>query len=190
MVGSQIKINMENDRKKEIIEAAKKLFALNGYSPTSMDDIAKDVGINKASLYYFFKGKEEIFAAIIEEVIAEIKTGLGAELKVCKPDSKCLAQMIDRTITTCLKNGIVIRPVDMKIAGLHPIVFSKILPMLAEMKKNLGKVLACYGVEQSDLAAEVLVNSVHAYVLQSKHGIKIAQQKNYSEYLASLFIKQ
>ena len=181
---------MENERKNEIISAAKKLFALKGYSPTSMDDIARDVGITKASLYYFFKGKEEIFAAIIEEVIAEIKFSLGAELKVCKPDSRCLAQMIDRTIATCLKNGIVIRPVDMKVAGLHPIVFTKILPMLAEMKKNLGKVLACYGVKHHDLAAEVLVNSVHAYVLQSKHGIKIAPQKAYSEYLASLFIKQ
>jgi transcriptional regulator, TetR family len=80
---------MENERKNEIISAAKKLFALKGYSPTSMDDIARDVGITKASLYYFFKGKEEIFAAIIEEVIAEIKFSLGAELKVCKPDSRC-----------------------------------------------------------------------------------------------------
>jgi AcrR family transcriptional regulator len=180
---------MKNEREKEIIEAAKALFAKNGYSPTSMDDIARDVGIAKASLYYFFKSKEEIFAAIIEEVIAEVKNSLDQELAVCKNTPADLARMIDRTIAICLKNGIVIRPVDMKVAGLHPIVFEKILPMLAEMKKNLGKVLACYGVAQSDLAAEVLVNSVHAYVLQSKHGIKIAPQKSYSEYLASLFIK-
>jgi len=154
-----------------------------------MDDIARDVGITKASLYYFFKGKEEIFAAIIEETISEIKSCLCQELNVCKPGPQALEMMIDRTISTCLKNGIVIRPVDMKVAGLHPIVFSKILPLLAGMKQALGKVLACYGVKKSDLAAEVLVNSVHAYVLQSKHGIKIAPQKIYSQYLASLFIK-
>jgi hypothetical protein len=180
---------MENERKLEIIEAAKRRFAKDGYSPTSMDDIAGDVGITKASLYYFFKGKEEIFAAIIEEVIAEVKNSLCSELKVCKPGSGCLAKMIDRTIATCLKNGIVIRPVDMKVAGLHPIVFAKVLPMLAEMKNDLGKVLACYGVKQCDMAAEVLVNSVHAYVLQKKHNIRMAAQKEYSEYLASLFIK-
>jgi len=189
LVGKYKKINMENTRKLEIIEAAKKRFAKDGYSPTSMDDIARDVGITKASLYYFFKGKEEIFAAIIEEVIDQIKNNLEQESKVCLPGEGALAQMIDRTITICLKNGIVIRPVDMKVAGLHPIVFEKILPILAEMKKDLGKVLACYGVKQSDLAAEVLVNSVHAYVLQSKHNIKIAPQKVYSEYLASFFIK-
>ncbi|MFA6376110.1 MAG: TetR/AcrR family transcriptional regulator, partial [Candidatus Paceibacterota bacterium] len=109
---------MENERKLEIIGAAKKRFAKDGYSPTSMDDIARDVGITKASLYYFFKGKEEIFAAIVEEVILEVKSYLCQELNVCKPGPQALEMMIDRTISTCLKNGIVIRPVDMKVAGL------------------------------------------------------------------------
>lgn len=178
------------ERKIEIIEAAKKLFAKNGYSPTSMDDIAKDVGITKASLYYFFKGKEEIFSAIIEEVIAEIKDMLGREQKICTCGSNGLAPMIDRTISICLKNGIVIRPVDLKMANLHPIVFGKILPRLVEIKKSLRQVLACHGVGQCELAAEVLVNSVHAYVLQRKHKIEVADQKKYSKYLASLFIKK
>lgn len=177
------------DRKQEIIDAAKAFFAKKGYAETSMDDIAQSVGITKASLYYFFEGKEQIFTAIVEEVVTQVKQLLGEELKICKPNRQELAQMIDRTISTCLKNGIVIRHVDMKVAGLHPIIFERILPMLADIKKNLGRVLACYGVRQSDLAAEVLVNSVHAYVLQRKHDIKLAAQKDYSEYLASLFIK-
>ena len=180
---------MEKDRRSEIIEAAKKRFALNGYSPTSMDDIAKDVGINKASLYYFFKGKEQIFEAIIEEVIAQIRDFHDQEIKVCRPGREGLALMIDRIITICLKNGIVIRPVDLKVADLHPIVFSKVLPVLVEIKKNTAHLLDCYGAPNSELAAEVLVNSVHAYVLQRKHGFKIAKQNDYSNYLASLFVK-
>ncbi len=177
------------NRRVEIIRAAKKLFAKNGYSPTSMDDIAKNVGIAKPSLYYFFKSKEEIFAAIVEEVIIELRNYLSAELKICKSGKNELAEMINRTISICLKNGIVLRPVDIKMANIHPIIFGKILPMLAEIKNNLRQTLACYGVNESGLAAEVLVNSVHAYVLQHKHGIKIAPQKQYGEYLASLFIK-
>jgi len=181
---------MENtNRKSEIIEAAKKRFARDGYSPTSMDDIARDVGISKASLYYFFSGKESIFEAIIEEVVAEINGYLERETKVCRPNQKALAEMIDRIISICLKNGIVIRPVDIKVANLHPIIFSKILPLLKKIRDDLRRVLACYGVQNSDLAAEVMVNSVHAYVLQRKHGIKLAPQKEYSDYLASLFIK-
>jgi len=183
-------MEQNSDRKIEIIEAAKKLFSKKGYSPTSMDDIAKEVGITKASLYYFFKGKEEIFSAIVSQVAAEVKESLGQELKICKPDASALAAMIDHTITICLKNGIVIRPIDLKVANLHPLVFERILPMLAEIKTDLKQVLGCYGVANSELAAEVLVNSVHAYVLQSKHGIKIASQNEYSSYLASLFLKK
>lgn len=177
----------KNCRRQEIVEAAKSLFARNGYSPTSMDEIAKKVGIAKPSLYYFFKSKEEIFAAIVEEVVVEIKDYLSAELKICKNRSEPLGKMIERTISICLKNGIVIRPVDIKVANIHPIMFEKILSILIEFKKILARTLACHGVAQSKLAAEVLVNSIHAYVLQRKHGIKIAPEKEYGKYLASLF---
>jgi len=192
MVGNhtRTKIFMENgNRKTEIVEAAKLLFSKNGYSPTSMDEIAQKVGISKASLYYFFEGKEQIFAEIVGGVTAEVRSYLHNELAACESNPASLASTIDRVITICLKNGIVIRPVDLKMANIHPIIFSQILPLLAQIKQELRKVLECHGVKQGDLAAEVLVNSVHAYVLQRKHGIKNTPQKDYSDYLASLFIK-
>lgn len=51
-----------------ILEAALELFADNGFDRTSMRQIAERVGINKASLYYHFTGKEEIFAALAHRV--------------------------------------------------------------------------------------------------------------------------
>jgi len=68
-------------RQKEIIRAAKNLFAKKGYSATSMDEIAKEIGITKASLYYFFESKERIFAEIIEDVLAELRNYLAAEIE-------------------------------------------------------------------------------------------------------------
>ncbi len=180
---------METNRKAEIIEAARKLFAAQGFSPTSMDDIARDVGITKASLYYFFESKEKIFETIVEEVVSQIKDNLAGELKTCRSGRASIAEMIDRIITISLKNGIVLRPVDVKMANLHPIIFSKIMPMISAIKKDISRLLDCYGVNQSDLAADILVNSLQAYVLQRKHGLKTASQIEYSKYLASLFIK-
>jgi len=49
------------DRKGQILEAAKSLFNRLGYSKTSVDDIAKAVGMQKSSLYYYYKNKEEMF---------------------------------------------------------------------------------------------------------------------------------
>jgi AcrR family transcriptional regulator len=55
------------DRKNQIITAAGECFSKYGYDKTSLDDIARIVGINKASFYHYFKNKEEIFTAMITE---------------------------------------------------------------------------------------------------------------------------
>ncbi|MFI5956368.1 TetR/AcrR family transcriptional regulator [Cryptosporangium sp. NPDC051539] len=58
-----------DDRRREIITAAAGLFDRDGYSRTSMDDIAKTVGIAKPTLYHYFRSKEEILSSIHEEFI-------------------------------------------------------------------------------------------------------------------------
>ncbi len=58
-----------DDRKREIVTAAATMFDREGYSNTSMDDIAKTVGIAKPTLYHYFRSKDEILASIHEEFI-------------------------------------------------------------------------------------------------------------------------
>jgi len=52
-------------KKEQILEAASHCFAHYGFAKTTMDDISKMVGLNKASLYYYYKSKEAIFCEII-----------------------------------------------------------------------------------------------------------------------------
>ena len=54
-----------------IIEKGMELFAQKGYNGTSMDDIAQNVGIRKATLYSHMSGKESIFKVIFDEIIEE-----------------------------------------------------------------------------------------------------------------------
>jgi AcrR family transcriptional regulator len=49
----------------QIVEAARRLFMAEGYGATSMDAIARDAGVSKATLYSHFTNKAELFAAII-----------------------------------------------------------------------------------------------------------------------------
>ena len=50
--------------KEKIQQAAYKCVARFGFEKTTLDDIAKEVGLNKASLYYYYKNKEEIFLEV------------------------------------------------------------------------------------------------------------------------------
>lgn len=54
--------------KEKIGKAAMQCFARFGLEKTTLDDIATSVGLNKASLYYYYKNKEDIF---LEVAIAE-----------------------------------------------------------------------------------------------------------------------
>ena len=55
----------KEERKKEIINAAECLFFSRAYDEVSMDDIAAQVELNKATLYLYFESKEALYAAIV-----------------------------------------------------------------------------------------------------------------------------
>jgi TetR/AcrR family transcriptional regulator len=52
----------------EILAAATRLFAEQGVADVTMSEIAKRAGLRQASLYYWFRRKEEILADIVEQV--------------------------------------------------------------------------------------------------------------------------
>ena len=58
-------VNADNDKLQHILEAARKRFAHFGLLKTTMTEIASDIGMSKASLYYYFPDKEHLFAAVI-----------------------------------------------------------------------------------------------------------------------------
>lgn len=59
---------LENTLKEtEIIEAARSLFGHYGYSKVTMEEIASEVEMGKASLYYYFPTKEELFKSVIKK---------------------------------------------------------------------------------------------------------------------------
>lgn len=56
------------ERKNEILDVAEKLFGERGYDATSTNDILKEIGIARGTLYYHFKSKEDILDAMIERM--------------------------------------------------------------------------------------------------------------------------
>jgi len=56
-----------NNRLELIIDAAARMFDAKGYSATSTQDIANEVGLLKGSIYYYINSKEDLLFRIIEE---------------------------------------------------------------------------------------------------------------------------
>jgi|GEM_PF-527863 len=58
-----------NITKERILQEALHIFAQQGYEGARMDKIASEVGITKASLYFHFKSKEEIFLELFQTIV-------------------------------------------------------------------------------------------------------------------------
>ncbi|MFA5080624.1 MAG: TetR/AcrR family transcriptional regulator [Candidatus Paceibacterota bacterium] len=63
---------IQNIMKDKILEISGMLFARHGYKGVSLSMIAEKVGIRKASLYYYFKNKEDLYFASVERMYDEL----------------------------------------------------------------------------------------------------------------------
>jgi AcrR family transcriptional regulator len=57
----------EEITRREVVQAASRLFQRYGLVKTTMEDIARETGRGKSTLYYYFKSKDEIFDAVVNQ---------------------------------------------------------------------------------------------------------------------------
>ncbi|MDP8315127.1 MAG: TetR/AcrR family transcriptional regulator [Candidatus Celaenobacter antarcticus] len=67
-------------KEKNIINTAEKVFECYGYKKTTMDDIAEEVRIGKATIYYYYSGKLEIFFKVIRKDCEKFNSKLDTEV--------------------------------------------------------------------------------------------------------------
>lgn len=60
-------------RRKEILDVAERMFCTRGYDNTSTNDILKEIGIARGTLYYHFRSKEDILDGIINRILDGIQ---------------------------------------------------------------------------------------------------------------------
>src|SRR3977135_236116 len=53
-------------KRRKIVVGAAAVFREKGYEAANVGDIAKKAGIDRASIYYYYKGKEELFREMVE----------------------------------------------------------------------------------------------------------------------------
>jgi AcrR family transcriptional regulator len=69
-----------NDKVSSIIEAAQKRFGLFGVEKTSMREIADDIRMSKAALYYYFPDKESLYKSVVKKELEEFLENISDKL--------------------------------------------------------------------------------------------------------------
>lgn len=86
-------------REQEIVAAAAKVFKEKGYHAATTRDIAAEVGIQQATLYYYISSKEELLYLVVREPITRLYNQVEAIGKAALPVRTKLAQALQAHLT-------------------------------------------------------------------------------------------
>jgi AcrR family transcriptional regulator len=64
--------------RRQLVSAARALFGANGYAGVGTEEIVRAAGVTRGALYHQFRDKADLFAAVAEEVEAEIADRIAA----------------------------------------------------------------------------------------------------------------
>lgn len=177
---------MARDVKTEekIITTGKKLFGAQGYVATSMSDIAKEVGITKASLYYFYKNKQDLYLRVLSEVHIQLEDIFTTDKK--PSGKKDIEKLILRLIDILTPYGALLDPIDpAHFDTKDPALLGVIERELAIDKKSQTYLSQC-GVKKTKLASHTMFSSIQGYILRLKYGVDDISPKQFANYTANI----
>ena len=79
-----------------IVNSASKYFSKFGFHKTTMDEIAKHIHKAKGVLYYYFKGKEELFNEVLKQELNAVKIELK---RIVDSENESLITLKEYTLT-------------------------------------------------------------------------------------------
>jgi AcrR family transcriptional regulator len=81
-----------------IFTAAFALFAEKGFDRTTMDEVASKAGIARATLYYYFRGKDDLFVFLLRGGITMLRASIDEALAPGGTAAERLERLIDRLV--------------------------------------------------------------------------------------------
>jgi AcrR family transcriptional regulator len=183
-------------RRQQILGAARRRFARNGFHQTSMQDILGEAGLSAGALYRYFRSKEEIIAAIADDALRQMTAPIGVLMAQEPPPP--LDAVLEQLLTNAEDVGF--RPDG--LAYIAPQVWAEALrnPQLRELVQSRfagvrGAIAGVIRAEQAvgripadaeaDDIAGFLFGSILGYVLQRVLAGTV-DPKSYSAALAAL----
>jgi AcrR family transcriptional regulator len=136
-----------------ILDAAQHRFACYGFAKTSMEEIASDIGLSKASLYYYFAAKEDLFLAVIAREQKEFIEQMEKMVGKCDSSKSKLQEYILNQLML-LKKLDNLRILNQQAAReLHPILHD-VFKAFALEEVRIMQTIVNEGIERAEFFAD------------------------------------
>lgn len=89
----------------EVLDAAERVFARDGYHGTTVESIAKEAEFAVGTLYNFFSGKDDLFAAVLFRIADELMEEMERDVLTRKDPAEALGAVFDLRVKIDAKHG-------------------------------------------------------------------------------------
>lgn len=126
------------DRKADIVKAAGHLFQSKEYDKTTMQDVMEALGVAKGTIYHYFKSKEALLEAVIEDVVDRNMSKMQAIVKEARGNALQKMKLLVATGRVSERNENILEQLHKPgNSGMHCRLLAEILtrqaPLYAEV---------------------------------------------------------
>ncbi len=154
-------VKKPDERRREIIQAARTLFETQAYHKTTMQEIMKTLNIAKGTIYHYFSSKDDLLEAVVEDLIdeeLERKKNL-LDSKACRNLNALEKMKIMMTTDTMAEKN------EQILENIHA----------QENTRMHSRQLGRYLVKLAPLFAEVIEQGCHEGVFKTDHPLECAE---------------
>ena len=138
MKSPELKTEVQEFKRRRILEESRELFFALGYEATTLDAIAEGLNVTKPFIYSYFKNKSEILRAICEIGIRRSLHSLDEALATSLAPRDKLRMIVESTVSIIIKNQKYIVVYEREEKNLQP----KDSKLLMALRKEFGVRLA------------------------------------------------
>lgn len=174
----------KTEARAQILDKSKELFERFGYNKTTLSDIAKSVGKVKTAIYYYFSGKDEIFAQLVKE---EADTFLNQLISTTNKFNES-KEKLEKYVETRM---LLMQKLSTRYHFLKP-EFFELMPIVEENRKDADELEVKfvadimldiyskneYAIQEPKFAAKMLVKTLKGLEIQMYVTDKIKIEKS------------
>ncbi|OJF96576.1 TetR/AcrR family transcriptional regulator [Pararhizobium antarcticum] len=163
-------------KREQIIDGAKRVFMSVGFDAASMNDITREAGVSKGTIYVYFQNKEDLFVALIEQERNRVVRSIKHALDDHEPIDEALFEF-GRTLTSHITSDDTIRAMRM-VLGVSDRMPTLAKRFFAAAPENGYTVLKAYlerqvqqariEIEDTDLATRQFIEICMAGMLKRR----------------------
>jgi TetR/AcrR family transcriptional regulator len=88
----------------QILDAAERLFARQGFDPTTIKEIGSDAGLTPALLYYYFRSKEDLYREVLQRVAEDLVSRGRAGLDAAATPEEAIRSLVGAQVEFLLSH--------------------------------------------------------------------------------------